>query len=107
MHAHAAKHGYLVASRYPHHCHWCSSLRDEAAFINSGFSEIEKAASESLQQAMLNLLGNDEEEKFVRVNVGAMGEIRLSVLVRHPEDGINDENDALESEEREPNSSST
>ena len=64
-------------------------LRDEAAGINANFDELECAASESLQQAMIELL-HGEEETLVRVKVGGDGRVKLSCLVRHPNDSAAD-----------------
>ena len=68
--------------------------------INSKFNDDrEVVASENLQQAMLELL-HEEEESVVRVKCIA-GRVKLTVLVRNREDCAADEADALVDEEQE------
>ena len=71
----------------------CRRLRDEVAEINADLESEESVAAESLQQAMLELL-NGKEEMTVRVRLEG-GSVRCRLLVRHPEDSREDEDEAL------------
>ena len=71
----------------------CRRLRDEVAEINADLESEESVAAESLQQAMLELL-NGKEETTVRVRLVG-GRVRCRLLVRHPEDSREDEEEAL------------
>ena len=68
-------------------------MRDEVAEINADLESEESVAAESLQQAMLELL-NGKEETTVRVRLVG-GRVRCRLLVRHPEDSREDEDEAL------------
>ena len=78
----------------------CYRCVDAMNAINSKFNDDrEVVASENLQQAMLELL-HEEEESVVRVKCIA-GRVKLTVLVRNREDCAADEADALVDEEQE------
>jgi hypothetical protein len=63
-------------------------------------AEREVTASESLQQAMIELLEPDEEA-VVRARM-LHGQFRLFVVARHPADSLEDEEDALREEASPP-----
>ena len=71
----------------------CRRLREEFAEINAGLESEESTAAQSLQQAMVELLDGDEETT-VRVRLVG-GRVRVRLLVRHPEDSREDEDEAL------------
>ena len=71
----------------------CRRLRDEVAEINVDLDHEETFAAESLQQAMLELL-NGDEATTVRVRLEG-GRVRVRLVVRHPEDSREDEDEAL------------